>query len=70
MSAHPITDQMLIDHVAALAKTGAGKTYTAKGAVERLLDQNARVCVVDPLGVWWGLRSSSNQRFDEPASCG
>jgi len=28
-----------------------GKTYAAKGLVERLMDGGGRVCVVDPLGV-------------------
>jgi uncharacterized protein len=35
-------------------------TYAAKGLVELLLTSAARVCVVDPLGVWWGLRSSAD----------
>jgi len=34
-----------------------GKTYAAKGLVERLLDVGGRVCILDPLGVWWGLRA-------------
>ena len=37
---------------------GLGKTYATKGLVERLLQTGARIAVVDPLGVWWGLRPS------------
>ena len=37
-----------------------GKTYAAKGLVERLMDGGGRVCVVDPLGVWWGLRAGAD----------
>ena len=37
-----------------------GKTYAAKGLVERLMDRGGRVCVVDPLGVWWGLRARAD----------
>ena len=37
--------------------SGSGKTYAAKGLLERLVSHGARVCVVDPLGVWWGLRA-------------
>lgn len=48
----------LTHHVAIVGKTGSGKTYTAKGVVEDLLKKGRRVCIVDPLGVWWGLRSS------------
>jgi hypothetical protein len=35
---------------------GSGKSYNAMGRVERLLSRKARVCCVDPLGVFWGLR--------------
>jgi DNA helicase HerA-like ATPase len=39
---------------------GSGKAYAAEGFVERLLDSGARVTIVDPLGVWWGLRASAD----------
>jgi DNA helicase HerA-like ATPase len=42
------------------APAGSGKTYAAKGFVERLLESGARVTIVDPLGVWWGLRASAD----------
>lgn len=48
--------ETLGQHVAIVGKTGSGKTYTAKGAVEGLLAQGRRVCIIDPTGVWWGLR--------------
>ena len=47
----------LDERLAIVGTSGSGKTYAAKGLVERLVDQGARVCVVDPLGVWWGLRA-------------
>ena len=50
----------LDERVAIVGTSGSGKTYAAKGMVERLLDQQARVCVVDPLGVWWGLRAGAD----------
>jgi hypothetical protein len=43
-----------------LAKRGSGKTYTAAKMVEGMLAVEQPVCVVDPLGVWWGLRSSAD----------
>jgi len=46
----------LDERLAIVGTSGSGKTYAAKGLVERLVCQGARVCVVDPLGVWWGLR--------------
>lgn len=45
---------------AILAKRGVGKTYTASVMVEEMLKANLHVVVVDPIGVWWGLRSSSD----------
>lgn len=50
----------LDQHTAIVGKTGSGKTYMAKGEVERLLEREARVCIVDPTGVWWGLRSNAS----------
>ena len=45
---------------AILAKRGAGKTYTAAVLVEELLKAGLHVVVVDPVGVWWGLRASAD----------
>ena len=50
----------LDERLAIVGTSGSGKTYAAKGLVERLMDQGARVCVVDPLGVWWGLRQGAD----------
>lgn len=44
--------------VAIVGRTGSGKSFTAKGLVEQDLASGANVCVVDPTGVWWGLRLS------------
>ena len=52
--------------LAIVGTSGSGKTYAAKGLVERLLGRNARVCVVDPLGVWWGLREASDGASPPP----
>ena len=49
--------------------TGSGKTVTAKGDVQLLLDQRRHVVVVDPTGVWWGMRSTlagDAEGFDLP----
>ena len=45
---------------AIVGTSGSGKTYAAKGLIERLVDGGGRVCVVDPLGVWWGLRVAAD----------
>lgn len=54
---HPIPLEVTLQHLAIVGRTGAGKTYTAKGLVEQLLDVGRRVVVLDPTGAWWGLRS-------------
>ena len=43
-----------------LAKRGVGKTYTASVMVEEMLRARLHVVVTDPVGVWWGLRSSAD----------
>jgi DNA helicase HerA-like ATPase len=52
--------EALDDRIAIVGTAGSGKTYAAKGFVERLLDSGARVTIIDPLGVWWGLRASAD----------
>ena len=51
---------VLDERLAIVGTSGSGKTYAAKGLVEHLMGQGARVCVVDPLGVWWGLRAGAD----------
>ena len=41
---------------AILAKRGVGKTYTARVMAEEMMVARQRFVVIDPLGVWWGLR--------------
>jgi hypothetical protein len=57
---HPIPDAALDSDIAILGRKGGGKTYTSKGIVERLLDLGRRVLVLDPLGVWAGLRTAAD----------
>jgi len=60
VSTHPIPDAALDADIAILGKKGRGKTFTAKGIVERLLQMQRRVVVLDPLSVWWGLQSGAD----------
>ena len=60
MSEHPIPDAALDDRLAFVGTSGSGKTYAAGTVVERLLASDARVVIVDPLDVWWGLRLQAN----------
>lgn len=43
-----------------IARKGAGKTYTGSVFAEELLTAGEQVVVLDPLDVWWGLRSSAD----------
>ena len=43
-----------------LGRSGAGKTYAAGLFVEELLNVGNQVVVIDPVGVWWGLRLAAN----------
>jgi uncharacterized protein len=57
-----VPEKILGQHIAILGKTGSGKSYCAKGIAERLLIEGKRVCIIDPTGVWWGLRNASTGR--------
>lgn len=48
------------DSMAILARKGRGKTYAASVLAEEMLDANVPICVLDPQGDWWGLRSSAS----------
>lgn len=56
--------ELVTQTVAILAKRGVGKTYTATVIAEEMLSQNQQVCVVDPTGAWWGLKSSADGNKD------
>lgn len=60
MKKFEFTPAILASHIAILGKAGSGKTVCAKGIAENLLDADGRVCVIDPTGVWFGLRSAAN----------
>lgn len=50
-------DTILLERLAIVGGTGSGKSYTARGLVERVLAKPlGRVGIIDPTGVWYGLR--------------
>lgn len=56
-----IPDAVLAQHTAILGKTGSGKTTTGKVCVEQVVDEDYRVCIIDPVkSDWWGLTSSAD----------
>ena len=46
--------------LAIIASQGAGKSYLSMVMVERMVEDGHPVVVIDPLGVYWGLRSSAD----------
>ena len=50
----------LAQHLAVLGKTGSGKSSVLRLLVEGLLSVGKPVCIIDPKGDWWGLKSSSS----------
>lgn len=58
---HPISIEMLEEgHSLLLGQTRSGKTYQARGILERLRRANRRVGSIDPMGHHWGLSLSAD----------
>lgn len=48
--------------MAMIGRKGAGKTYLSQMIAEQMLDHKDQVIVLDPVGVWWGLRVGADGR--------
>jgi DNA helicase HerA-like ATPase len=53
-----------IQRFAFLAKSGAGKTYCGADLAEEMLKNGVPIIVIDPMGIWWGLRKAADGRSD------
>lgn len=56
----PIPKAALSQHLIVLGKTGAGKSSAMRVLVEGLLDAGDPVCILDPKGDWYGIKSSAD----------
>jgi hypothetical protein len=56
----PFPNKVLDQHTITLGKTRSGKSSKLRLMVEHLLDRKEPVCIVDPKGDWWGLKSSAD----------
>jgi len=56
----PIPNAALNQHIVVLGKTRSGKSSTLRILVEHLLDNKKPVCIIDPKGDWWGIKSSAS----------
>ena len=59
---HPIPLEILEQHMAVLGKTGSGKSSVLRGLIEKLLDANKRVCIIDPKGDHYGIKLGADGR--------
>jgi len=55
-----VPEAIFDQHTIVLGKTRSGKSSVMRLLVEHLLDQEKPVCIVDPKGDWWGLKSSAS----------
>src|SRR3990172_2270440 len=56
-----IPKEILDQHVVILGKTRSGKSSVLRGTfIEPLMDDNKPVCIIDPKGDHWGLKSSAD----------
>lgn len=56
----PLPLDTITETIGVLAKKGAGKTHTAVVLGEELLGNGLQTAIIDPVGVWYGLRSSKD----------
>jgi hypothetical protein len=52
--------KLVTETVGIVAQRGAGKTYLTAVMIEELTRLGLGVCVIDPMGVYWGLLSSAD----------
>ncbi len=55
-----LPSELITETVAIVGRRGSGKTNTATVMVEELLEAGGQVVVLDPVGVWWGPKSSAD----------
>jgi hypothetical protein len=55
-----LPDQAVTQTFGILAKRGAGKSNTAAVMAEEMFEARLPFVVIDPVGAWWGLRSSAD----------
>jgi len=54
--------QVVTERVAFLGRTGSGKTYAAQKLAEEMFRVGGQFVVLDPVGVWYGLRLARDGR--------
>ena len=59
-----LPEEAVTETFAILGKRGSGKTTTARVLTEELLHVGLPALILDPTGVWWGLRASADGAGD------
>lgn len=62
----PLPIDAVTQKFAFLGRTGSGKSYAARRLVESLLSVRAQVVILDPVGIWHGLRVGERASFEIP----
>ena len=62
--------KLLTKHVAILAKSGAGKSYTVGVLVEEIVDKKVPVLIIDPHGEYSSLKQPNEEEKEELAKYG
>jgi hypothetical protein len=55
-----LPDSAVTQKFAFIGRSGSGKTYAAGKLAEGIFDAGGQLVVLDPVGVWWGLRLAAN----------
>lgn len=56
----PIPLAVFDQHIILLGKTRSGKSSKMRVMIEAALDRQVPVCIIDPKGDWWGLKSAAD----------
>ena len=67
---HMDLTKLLTKHVAILAKSGAGKSYTVGVLVEEIVDKKVPVLIIDPHGEYSSLKQPNEEEKEELAKYG
>lgn len=62
--------KLLTKHVAVLAKSGAGKSYTVGVLIEEIIDKNVPILIIDPHGEYSSLKQPNEEEKEDLAKQG
>lgn len=60
-----LPDKIVTEKIGILGQTGSGKTYFARKMAELMIARGHHVVILDPVGVWYGMRRAASRRRGE-----